>query len=356
MAAHYAGDTSVNGGKILHYFQLRVFDSTVKKRIKSNIGYVGAVGVSSRLVSQFGQQETDSSAVDPFEWQASDALATAAVKLGEDEENETGESADDESEDENGACENSDNEGEDRSQRVNVQSKESARNPRPQVVANAAERTQVLDMATVDKFDRKVIYTPMCAGTAKNIKKAFIYLWLEQRASNIPYPNQAPHPGTDRALTKAIEQYTKSLVIERAITGTTRSSTCAGRDAYSEKQLLRMSSYLWRELPLPQQKGNRRYNARNRFQYMRERFCLLARHHMLLRDQDLRGLNISDLFNIQQRHPAKGSSLASGLVFCISHGKTNPNGVNVYATAFRHKNFLRCTVGAFAFYMLERFE
>ncbi|KAF9562915.1 hypothetical protein BGW38_008966, partial [Lunasporangiospora selenospora] len=45
---------------------------------------------------------------------------------------------------------------------------------------------------------------------------------------------------------------------------------------------------------------------------------------MLLRDQDLRGLNISDLFNIQQQHPVKGSSLASGLVFCISHDRKEP--------------------------------
>jgi hypothetical protein len=77
---------------------------------------------------------------------------------------------------------------------------------------------------------------------------------------------------------------------------------------------------------------------------------------MLLRDEDIRNLNLADTFNIQTMHPAPGSRLASGLVFCFSRGKTNTKGVKLYATAFRHKNFLRCTVSAFAFYMLERFQ
>ncbi|KAF9176257.1 hypothetical protein BGZ49_006465, partial [Haplosporangium sp. Z 27] len=76
---------------------------------------------------------------------------------------------------------------------------------------------------------------------------------------------------------------------------------------------------------------------------------------MLLRDEDIRNLNLVDIFNIQTKHHAPGSMLASGLVFCFIRGKTNRKGIKMYATAFRHKNFLRCTMGAFAFYMLERF-
>lgn len=73
---------------------------------------------------------------------------------------------------------------------------------------------------------------------------------------------------------------------------------------------------------------------------------------MLLRDEDIRNLNFSDIFDIQTRYPAAGSSLASGLV----SGKTNKKGVKLYATAFRHKIFLRCNVATFAFYILERFQ
>jgi len=98
------------------------------------------------------------------------------------------------------------------------------------------------------------------------------------------------------------------------------------------------------------------YKNQKRFQFMRERLCLLARHHMLLRDEDIRNLDLANTFNIQTRHPAPGSTLASGIVFCLTRGKTNHKGVELYATAYRHKNFLRCTMGGFAFYMLERFQ
>lgn len=89
---------------------------------------------------------------------------------------------------------------------------------------------------------------------------------------------------------------------------------------------------------------------------MRERLCLLAWHHMLLRDKDIRNANLSDTFSLLQRNSAAGSGTALGLVFCLPRGKTNKKGENMYATTFRHKNSNRCTVGGFAFYMFERFE
>jgi len=77
---------------------------------------------------------------------------------------------------------------------------------------------------------------------------------------------------------------------------------------------------------------------------------------MLLRDEDIRNLAISDVFCTLRRHTVPGSTQALGLVFSLRKGKTNQTGENMYATAFRHKNFLRCTVAAFAFYMFERFQ
>jgi hypothetical protein len=108
----------------------------------------------------------------------------------------------------------------------------------------------------------------------------------------------------------------------------------------------------------PARKGavGRTYNGRARFPHIRERFCMTARHHMVLRDEDIRNLKLSDTFCIQQRHNTHGSQLATGLVFAISRGKTNKHRVRLFATAFRHKDFLRCAVGAFAFYMFERFH
>lgn len=98
------------------------------------------------------------------------------------------------------------------------------------------------------------------------------------------------------------------------------------------------------------------YNGCAWFPHMREWFCMTAWHHMVLRDEDIRNLKLSDTFCIQQKHNTHGSQLATGLVFAILHGKTNKQRVRLFATAFRHKDFLQCTVGAFAFYMFEWFH
>ncbi|KAK3840206.1 MAG: hypothetical protein JOS17DRAFT_9859 [Linnemannia elongata] len=205
--------------------------------------------------------------------------------------------------------------------------------------------------------DKEQVHVPLALGSVENIRKAIQYLWKHQCRTEAPYPNPASNPRQYIPLNEAINAYGVDLVYGKISTGTTtRRTTCLIRNPYSEKLFLRMLCFTWRMLPLRQTQGKRAYTRRRRFQYLRERFCLLSRHHMLLRDEDLRNLNLANTFNIQTMHPAPGSTLASGIVFCITRGKTNHKGVELYATAYRHKNFLRCTVGGFAFYMLERFQ
>jgi hypothetical protein len=215
----------------------------------------------------------------------------------------------------------------------------------------------VFSEAMADSQNASVVYVPLAMGSVLNIRKALQYLWRRQSASATTYPNPAPNPRKDIALNDAIENYGVALVYGKAMTGSiTRTAICSVRNPYSEGMFLRMLSFTWHMQPASQPAGKRVYKAWKRFQYIRERLCLLARHHMLLRDEDIRNLNLANTFNIQTMHPAPGSTLASGIVFCITRGKTNHKGVELYATAYRHKNFLRCTVGGFAFYMLERFQ
>jgi hypothetical protein len=215
----------------------------------------------------------------------------------------------------------------------------------------------VLEQAETDEKGRRIIYVPRTGDTIRNIKKALIYLWNRQHSRDAPWPNPAPHPGNDKILKDAIEKYSVDLVYDAAVPGSSRKGTCSLRDPYSDAIFMRMLCYLWRNLPIKSsRRGARAYSSENRYPYHRERLCLLARHHMLMRDEDIRRLSLSDLFCIQSRHPAAGSQSATGLVFCIRKGKTNKKGIKMYSTAFRHKNFLRCTVGGFAFYMLERWQ
>ena len=197
---------------------------------------------------------------------------------------------------------------------------------------------------------------PLSINTALTSKKALNYLWRAQTESTVIYRNQARKPSHDYALRKAYEDFECDLYYGLSQKGEIRTTSCALRDPYTAGQLSKMLSFCWRMLPVIQVKGVRKYNSSNRFPYIRENFCLKARHHMILRDEDLRHLNLSDCFPCIHRNKAHGSQMALGLAICLSRGKTNKKGQRHYATAFRHRNFLRCTVSGFAFLMFERFE
>ena len=215
----------------------------------------------------------------------------------------------------------------------------------------------VFDDAETDLQGRRIIYVPRTLGTVLNIKKALVHLWEEQRGQQAPYPNRVPHPGYDKMVKTVLQRYGLQLVQDSLTPGTSRSAACSLRDPYSERMFMRMLCYLWRGLPIVSKStAKRAYNTTKRYAYHRERLCLLARHHMLLRDEDIRGVTLADLFNIQRLHKGRGSKMATGLTFTLTRGKTNQEGVRLYATAFRHKEFRRCTVGGFAFYMLERWQ
>lgn len=187
-------------------------------------------------------------------------------------------------------------------------------------------------------------------------RKALIYLWKEQCSRLAPLPSMEPNPRKDIPLMRAIDGYEVKLVYDSATQSDIRTTACSIRDPYTNAQFLRMLSFLWRGVPPVRQQGKRPYNGARRYQHIRERLCLLARHHMLLRDEDIRNASLSDAFSLQERNALPGSGTALGVVLCLPRGKTNKKGENMYATAFRHKIPHRCTVGGFAFYLFERFE
>ncbi|KAF9898891.1 hypothetical protein EC991_010149 [Linnemannia zychae] len=87
--------------------------------------------------------------------------------------------------------------------------------------------------------------------------------------------------------------------------GTTRQGTCLVRDPYTERQLIMMLAFTWcQQAPLPASRstdpvnGKRRYDSSSRFPHIREHFCISARHHIVLRDEDLRNINLSDCFSL----------------------------------------------------------
>ena len=209
--------------------------------------------------------------------------------------------------------------------------------------------------AVEDPNHRKVFEVPLSKGTVRGQRTALFYLWQQQSCRTARHPNPASNPKDDIPLRNAISGYESRLIITNTTTSEVRTTLCSIRDPYTALQFIHMVSFTWRMLPLPQATSKRKYDT-DRFPHIREHLNLLARHHMVLRDEDIRNLSLSDVFCTLRRHTAPGSTLALGLVFSLRKGKSNQTGGNMYATAFRHKNFLRCTVAAFAFYMFERFQ
>lgn len=250
-----------------------------------------------------------------------------------------------------------------------------------------------------------MIEIPPAFDTTETALKAMVFLWKLQRERTCLFVNNDPSSRDDGLIRKAYKRYRERLVVNEEIKGSTcqgtllctrvlngigmnsektrtlsmspqhsshvrvmnlltlnPTGTCLVRDPYTERQLIAMLAFTWRQqapFPPPLEPGVKPRNAYDnstRFPHIREHFCLTVRHNMILRDEDLQHLNLADVFSVDRTRSVRGSKRDLRLCFCIHRGKTNPTGKKMYAAAFRHKNFLPCPVGAFAFYMLERFH
>jgi hypothetical protein len=78
---------------------------------------------------------------------------------------------------------------------------------------------------------------------------------------------------------------------------------------------------------------------------MREHLNLAVRHAMLLCDEDLRGLNISNctVDPIEQRLGSTQAAIA--MVFSVHGGKTSQHGYRQEGITIRHRDVRRCSVG-----------
>jgi len=186
---------------------------------------------------------------------------------------------------------------------------------------------------------------PIGFQSVDSFLKALILLWGFQIAAKV---HNYPKPREAKLLMAAITLYNRKLVADRAVPDLDRGSYCALRDGYEVDQFIHMMLQLWRgDFPM----------WHKRKTYIRDRLSINWRHQMLLRDEDIRRLDLSDCFCEPIALQHLGTSVhIRGLVICLRGGKTRSDLNSQYSVALRHKNFARCPVGAFAFYMFERFE
>lgn len=151
-----------------------------------------------------------------------------------------------------------------------------------------------------------------------------------------------PSPKVCKEVKTIIKQYGASLVYDQVQTSADRAAHCIIRDSYKIGQFIKILLDLW---------------CSTEKLHLRERFSIAARHHMLLRDQDLRNLNFSDcFFNIVSGTQHRGAQQAVALIFCLDKGKTLKDGEVKFASAMRHYNLYRCPFSAFAFYMFSKLQ
>ena len=120
-------------------------------------------------------------------------------------------------------------------------------------------------------------------------------------------------------------------------------SLAATRDAmYNAADFLRMMDVFWE---LPVETG------------LRDRAAFSLRHQLFLQDQDHRQLDLADCFTENFEITLRGNPYRiHGMALAMRGGAILPDGNTPVAIALRHKDFRRCSVGAVAFHLLERFQ
>ena len=177
----------------------------------------------------------------------------------------------------------------------------------------------------------------------ENVLKALCY--VQDRQSKRPVrPNSEADLRRSKFIHNAVEKYTNDLVIGVVVNHKDLSAECEVRNAYTTPQHIKCLLYTWsRPITILSP-------------WTREHLALAIRHSMILRNEDLVNLNLADCFMMQIDNRPGGSQSVQALVCAMHRGKTNRTGRTQYGCALRHLDVRRCSVGAFGFYMFDRFH
>jgi hypothetical protein len=170
----------------------------------------------------------------------------------------------------------------------------------------------VAESAPVNKAGTgKVLEVPIGIETVKQFRKALMFLHSFQfERRSIEWGS----PKSNTELKALIKAYQENLLYDHLQTNRDRAAHCVIRDSYKPGQMIKLLKMLW---------------AEGKKTSLRDMFSISARHHMLLRDQDLRNLNFADCFHtiISRKQQA------IALVFSMDKGKTLKDGEIRFACA-----------------------
>jgi len=201
------------------------------------------------------------------------------------------------------------------------------------------------------------VFVPYGVSRINQAYSAIIHLWMLQ-TTRLQQRSEKPAIRPSSLIEKTIDTYKRSLVggilrSEHLVKDAAGNIIKIGREVttdsyatnhYSVYDHIKCLLYTW-QMPVGARSSG-----------IREHLNLAVRHAMLLRDEDLRRLNIANctIDTLEQR--LGGTQPIMAMVFSIHGGKTSQHGIRQEGIAIRHHDVRRCSVGAMAFYMYERFQ
>ncbi|KAF9901452.1 hypothetical protein EC991_006101 [Linnemannia zychae] len=175
----------------------------------------------------------------------------------------------------------------------------------------------MLEKAEVDRNGCKVISVPLGKGSLQLVEKALSRLHGFQFKRN-QVSSTSPTEGSKYQDT--VQRYRDGQIQQNLQSSRIRSADCAIRDSYNLTKFNDMVGYLWEKKSQAVRDPDLNY---------RKLFFMTSRHNMLLRDEDLRNLNLSDCFAsiiTKPRHP--GPQQLVSITFKLNKGKTNSDNQN----------------------------
>ncbi|KAG0222287.1 hypothetical protein BGW41_006076 [Actinomortierella wolfii] len=199
----------------------------------------------------------------------------------------------------------------------------------------------------LDQNDEKTHYLvkhPVSVSVVEHVMSVLTALHRRQSEDNKLFPFTEP-PRKWPKIIQLEKGYSKTESTSGFHASDSREQHCEQRKFYEPEDLVAMADHL-----LTADEGG----DLAKIKMLGRRFNILAAHHMLLHDQDIRSMQFSEMFHkVAAPETACSTTQCDLLVIRLTKGKTNQKGQNRYVAAARHRNVHRCTFGAFALYMFS---
>ena len=187
-----------------------------------------------------------------------------------------------------------------------------------------------------NRTNRKDKHKQIGFFTVRNYKSAIVDLYMQQKGMKM---NRNEHPSSFPALKSLMDQYKRGQDSRSKANYTDRGHGTLLEGFTSVEDLIKMSNY---------------FLELNKPVAIRNRLMFLLPHFTLCRGENVRQLQLPDLFYLKLDR--EGYSVCHALVAVMSQGKRNQYGRKEVGSFVRNKDVALCPLGALALYFFVVFQ